>query len=269
MPPIKPPPHSRLLDMDERRSKNWWKISCVGCVGLPCLSLMLACGWIKCQVGKIGDQLPNELAALKKMGVPVEPEDLSPNPPIPPGQNAKDLLEEIIRDFTEAKKAPGYSGARTALVTRSGQLPEDQPIITETIAKLTPLLAKADRIAKYRRLDFQRDYSLGAELTFPELASLKEIGQWQAVKSRVLVKRQDYAGSLAALRSTFTLAGCAWRSPRSSPLWWGLPSTPSAVSLWKTTWKRSKQTNRLLPRLARCWRRCLGSSTSSGLWRGN
>lgn len=199
--------------MDERRSKSWWKISCVGCVGLPCLSLMLAFGWIKCQVGKIGDQLPQEVAALKKMGVPVEPEDLSPNPPIPPGQNAKDLLEEIIRDLKEAKKDSGYNVAQTALGKRPGPSPEDQPLVVDAVAKLDPLLAKADRLASFHRLDFQRDYRQGAKLMFPEFAYFKEVAKWQAARSRVCVKRGDYAGSLQAMRSTFSLARLCLQEP--------------------------------------------------------
>lgn len=174
---------------------------------------MFAFGWIKCQVGKIGDQLPIEVAALKKMGVPVEPGDLAPNPPIPPGENAKDLLEEVIADLKKAKEDSGYRAARNAIGNRPGLTSTDKALVVDAVANFRPFLVKADGLAKYHRLDFQRDYNLGAALMFPEYAEMKELATWQAARSRVCVQNGDYRQSLTALKSAFAIGRLCFEEP--------------------------------------------------------
>ncbi|MBC8065144.1 MAG: hypothetical protein H7Y17_09965 [Chlorobia bacterium] len=174
---------------------------------------MLTFGWVKCQVGKIGDQLPKELAALKKMGVPTEPADLAPNPPIPTGQNAGVLLEELIAELKELRNDANYKKAYNELSSNRKANPEDNPLVVTAIAQFGGYLKKADRLGSFRRLDFHRDYSLGASLMFPEYADIKEIAKWQAARSRLYIKEGNLSGSLSALRSIFAMARQCFDEP--------------------------------------------------------
>lgn len=192
--------------MEEGRPKNWLKISCVGCIGLPISVVLLTFGALKCQVNQIGDQLPMELAALKKMGVPTEPADLTPNPPVPDSENAKFLLQEIIADQQVLKERKDYKACLSAFPELQGSPPESNPKIVEGISLISSTLQKLDGISKYQRVDFKRDASLGADLLFPETAPIKEMAKWQAARSRLLVKQGRFKESLVALHSIFITA---------------------------------------------------------------
>lgn len=197
---------TRPPNMEEGRPRNWLKISCIGCIGLPIAAVLLTACAVKCQVNRIGDTLPNELAALRKMGVPTEPADLLPNPPIPDRENAKFLLTQLITDQEALKENKPYQATITAYGRLHGNPPESDATVLKGISFVASSLKKLDGISRYKRLDFHRDATQGADLTFPEFAPLKQLVKWQAVRSRFMVKQGRFPESLAAIQSVFVLS---------------------------------------------------------------
>lgn len=193
--------------MSEDRRKGCFKLTCFGCVAMPFLAIMVTYGTLKCQVSKIGRQLPQELASLRSLHVPVEPAELVPDPPIPPGENAAELLNSLIEELKKAKEQPFYKEGNKAVGDLSANhlWPEDDPVVVAMVEQLKPFLQKTDQIQDKSRLDFSRDWSKGAALLFPELAYLKEIAKLQSYRSRIAAKVGDHQTSLQALRTTFAL----------------------------------------------------------------
>ena len=190
--------------MSENRPRNWLKISCIGCVGLPCLSLMLGVGIVKCQVEKIGDQLPIELAKLKAMGVGTEPADLKPNPPIPDGENAATLYKKI---FEASKKISSQSKSTDGflLANYTGH-PTDTAAYETALARYKPVFDLAAGLPKYRKYSPDRKYKDGFDLLFPEFADMKDLVKKEGARIRYLLQKGRRAEAVSALEVQFSVA---------------------------------------------------------------
>lgn len=190
--------------MSEPRSRNWLKISCVGCVGLPCIMLMLTFGWVKCQVSKEGDNLPGELAKLKKMGVPTEPADLNPNPPVPDSNNAVLIYKKIDEAIQKIEK--GGNKNHVKLISQYAGFPGDRPDYEAALAKYKPAFALIETLPTRTQVDYKRDYSEGFELLFPEFAKQKNITRMLACRTQYWIDRKDYARALQDVELQYVTA---------------------------------------------------------------
>lgn len=138
-----------------RGRRNWLKITGIGCIGLPLLVILISFGIFKYQFNRVVGKLPEHVAALRKMGVPVEPEDLVPDPPIPAEQNAGPLLIGIIRDLKKERAKPYfYTGSLRLheLSDKPGSRIETEPAIVGMFAKLEPLFRRLDSVSNYSGL---------------------------------------------------------------------------------------------------------------------
>jgi hypothetical protein len=182
---------------------------------MPFLALLLTYGAVKCQVNRIGDELPGELAKLRALGVPVEPSELAPDPPIPAGENAAAILNTVIDEFKKIKEEQFYKDGskRIGELSSNRKQPEDDPLVVGLVDRLETFLQRVDRVQTKSRLDFSRDWSQGANLMFPEYAYLKEIAKLQAHRSRIAAKSGDHRRSLNALRTAFSLYGLVGEEP--------------------------------------------------------
>lgn len=201
--------------MEEGRNRKWLKISCIGCFGLPCLSILVTLCAVKVQINRIGNQMPGELAALQSMGIPTEPVDLRANPPVSDHENAKFLLDEIISDLSNLQKNKPYQDAREAYRQLQGKAPETDSATLRGLSFVLPTLKKLDSVNRFQHLDFKRDASLGADLQFAGLGPLREVAKWQSVRSRLLVRQGHIQESLKALQSIFVLARLVAQDPFS------------------------------------------------------
>jgi hypothetical protein len=200
--------------MSDHRNRNWLKITMVGCVGAPCLILMLTLGWAKCQVNKIGDRLPAEMAQLRKMGVPLEPEDLAFEPPVPDSENAAPVYRKLIADFKGIRKDPAYKLANPLSGASAYQLtPESDRGLAANIGKFQGFVDTIESLPSYQFSDFKRDYSRGASLEFPEYADIKELARWESALTRYRSRKGDYEGSLRALRTIFAISDHCIQEP--------------------------------------------------------
>lgn len=195
---------SRSTHPEETRSRNWWKISCIGCVGLPCLSLMFAFGWIKCQVGKEGDKLEPELAKLKKMGIPTEPEELNPNPPIPDAENAALLYRQIDEALQKVRSSETQRYVR--LIGEYSGAPGDRADYLASLQKHKAVFDLIESLRTKPRIDFKRDYSKGFNIDFPEYSQLRNLTKLLSARGVYWIEQKDYDRALRDLELQYAIA---------------------------------------------------------------
>lgn len=202
--PTQNPLQSRPLHMSEPRSRNWLKISCIGCVGLPCVGLMLTFGFIKCQVSKEGDNLPAELAKLKKLGVPTEPQDLSIVPPVPDSDNAASLYKQIEEEMKKVQK--GLVNRHTQVISAYSGFPGDKVNYEVALAQHQSVFSLIDQLPTRSRLDYKRDYTQGFNLLFPEFAETKSVAKLLASRTQYWIERKDYDRALKDIETQYVIA---------------------------------------------------------------
>lgn len=190
--------------MSENRNRSWLKISCIGCVGLPCISLILGFGIVKCQAGRIGDQLPVELAKLKAMGVATEPDDLRPNPPIPDAENAAIHYKRIFGE-EDRVAAKGKSTDGSLLSAFTGH-PSDIPAYEEALKRYQSVFDLASQLPKYDKYAPERKYEDGFDLLFPEFAKLKNLVKRESSRTRYLLEKGRRAEAVEALDVQFSVS---------------------------------------------------------------
>lgn len=190
--------------MSEPRSRNWLKISCIGCVGLPCLGLMLAFGFVKCQIGKEGDKLGPELAKLRAMGVPTEPHELQPNPPVPDADNAAPIYKKIAELKASTEKRANRQQIR--IMTEYGGHPDDKGIYESALALYKPVFDLIDQLPTKSRIDFKRNYEEGFELMFPEYAEIRAVSRLSGSRTRYWLSRKNYDRALHDLEIQYAIS---------------------------------------------------------------
>lgn len=190
--------------MSEPRSRNWLKISCIGCVGLPCVGLMLTFGFIKCQVSKEGDNLDGELAKLKKMGVPTEPADLVMVPPVPESDNAATIYRQIESETKKIQK--NLDRRYTQVISSYSGFPGDKANYETALSKYQPVFALIDQLPTRSRLDYKRDYTQGYDLLLPEFAEIKNVSKLLACRTQYWIERKDYDRALKDIETQYVIA---------------------------------------------------------------
>jgi hypothetical protein len=190
--------------MSEHRSRNWLKISCIGCVGAPCLMLMLTFGFVKCQIGKIGNTLEPELAKLQKMGIATEPDQLNPSPSVPDEDNAALIYRQIsaemkrlgTKDRQDKKYLENYAGS-----------PTDTPYYVAALKRYDSVYKLIDQLKERKRVDFKRDYKQGFNLLFPEYAEIKGVAKMLMARTRYHVGRGELDAALNDIDTQLAIVG--------------------------------------------------------------
>ncbi len=190
--------------MSEPRSRNWLKISCIGCVGLPCLGLMFTFGFIKCQISKEGENLAPELAKLRAMGIPTEPEDLRPNPPISDSQNAAPVYEKIA---SADKSSSNLASKRERdLISQYSGFPGDLADYRAALKKYEPVFALIETLPTKPGFDMKRDYSKGFLTEFEEFAQMKNVVKMLATRTQFWIDEKKYDRALKDLETQYIIA---------------------------------------------------------------
>ena len=130
--------------------------------------------------------LEKQRAAARREGIPLTPEDLRPNPPIPDSQNAGPLLKELTKRYHALPKQE-----RNDWEKLSGDLlktPADEAlrvIFLDSEQRYAPLIRLAQEASALPHCDMAYDWSLGPDLLFPEFAVLRQFARILTVKAHL------------------------------------------------------------------------------------
>ena len=175
------------------------KFVLLGCAG----SIVLCLG--TCGIGtfiftkQAGDGFIREIAQAKKDGLPTTAEDFSPA--VDPAKNSAPALvaaaksmRDQVRDLAKNAKEPQKSMLQLSNRGWSQTVSANDSILQPAIAKLKPTLDKAVRATKMPGFRFDRDYTRGFDLLFPEYADFKTLTRWLSVRAILRANSGDGAG---------------------------------------------------------------------------
>ncbi len=138
-------------------------------------------------------------ADYRAAGLPWEAKDLAPNPPVKPEDNAATL---IIR----ASKLPG-DGLDSNLFDLVAAADKGQwEKVDAGLKNHADLLSLAEQAAEKPRVDFGRDYDLGANLLFPEYAACKRCVRILSIRAQWRAAKHDVKGAIEDLSHGFRIA---------------------------------------------------------------
>jgi len=175
------------------------KFVLLGCAG----SILLCLG--ACGLGtfiftkRAGDGYTSEIKQAKKDGLPTTAEVFSPA--IDPGKNSAPALlaaaksvRDQVGDLAKKAKEPQKSVLQLSSRGWSRTVAANDSILQPAVAKLKPSLDKAVRATKMPGFRFNRDYSRGFDLLFPEYADFKTLTRWLSVRAILRANSGDDAG---------------------------------------------------------------------------
>lgn len=168
------------------------KVVLLALLGASALGVLGFVGFRVLQTQNPTDEYERVKAQAIRAGLPLTPEEIVPQPPIDPSDNAAPLLTPIL------KRLKGDSAQRNEILRRvregdfTGALASGREHF-KLLDEAEPGLAKA-------RLDFKRDYSLGAKVLFPEFASLKYLSQLAVARSRISAAQGKQREAIRYLR---------------------------------------------------------------------
>jgi hypothetical protein len=194
---------------------GWKKPLLFGCFGLPLLICALGGGFLCTTVNRIGSNLPQEIAKLKGMGIATEPADLNPKPKVADAENAASLYRSLGYQI-EAIEADKSKAEVIKLLDTFGisdNADADLGRILREIQAHQGLFADIDKLAGKPRVDFQRDYSKGIMVLFPEFADMKRIAKWQCGRARAQWMTGNRHAAIDSLRTAYRTAEHAAEEP--------------------------------------------------------
>ncbi len=164
--------------------------------------------------GPVAQRLPEELAAAKREGLPLDAADLRRVPPVPPSRNAAPIYVRITQTLNARPKAQAdadsaamgdlLKGARTHL---------DRAAVDAMLAKYGAVVRLAGQASALPDCDFQRRFELGPNLMLPELASMRTAGRLLALKACVQSADRDVAGAFRSVSACARIGRHAGRDP--------------------------------------------------------
>ena len=154
--------------------------------------------------GRAGSAMEHAIASAKGAKLALGPEDLARlNPPVDEQNNAASTYREAMAMRKDMKKA---------LMPLEGNLepkthkPYSSTQIDAAIQTAKPLLDIVERADAKPGLNWNRDWSRGAMVLFPEFAELKSIARYFNTRAEAKERRGDHLGALHDLRESFKIA---------------------------------------------------------------
>ncbi len=196
--------------MSESTPRNWLKISCIGCAGLPCIALLLTFGFVKCQVNRIGSDLEPELAKLKKLGVPTTPEELKPNPPVPDEENALAIYSRAEAEWKKLQKDRPRS--EILLMRDYSGHPNDTREYAANLGFYNRYFTILSELPTKPRIDWKYKYDeLGFDID--QNADVRQFTKVLAARTRFEVLNRHYDRALDLVDLQFRIANHLFETP--------------------------------------------------------
>jgi hypothetical protein len=184
----------------------------IGCGVL--VAVFLLCGFggffaLRAPFARAAAQLPDELEGARREGLPLEPGDLRRDPPLTPADNAAPIYRKAIAMLEEERFQVLLKDANASEQGR----PVTIPARRAALAELRPVLDLIRTAAGKPGCDFDRDWSLGFDVLFPELAGLKQLVKLLANSAEEAALAGDWPRAFGDVRASYALAQHAGEDP--------------------------------------------------------
>lgn len=155
---------------------------------------------------------PGLLAEAKKLGIPVELEDLKGRPTVPREQNAAYDYLSIDKAYLNIDSMSPLVALVDPRTKRNIKGAEWQ------LYTLTPLLKIVDKAASKPYCQFEHDWSNGISVLLPETSLLRSIAKLYSYRAVYQAVEGDNSGFRSSIDRILTIANCLAESPGIMPL---------------------------------------------------
>jgi hypothetical protein len=195
----------RPLGTHSGRFRKWvWGLLLLPVV-LIGIGVWVSFGWLAhkalqmSQYAPVARTLPAEIAAARREGLPLEPNDLRPPSPVPDSQNAAPLYSRITNEFNALPKAQRDAEGETAIaILHTTRTEADRAKARALLLRCAPQMRLAEQAALLPRCDFHRPYEQGPNMMIPEYATARQFARLFALRA---ILESDAGQPEAALRS--------------------------------------------------------------------
>lgn len=185
------------------------KIAVLVVFGSGGVCLLGGYGIIYGQYGQVASHRDAELAAARKEGLPIEPQDLVRT--IPVEENAAPVYVEAIKTLESKPLAPdlktiGAASMRDATIA-------DLRATETALKKIAPMLSEVERASKLEQCAFERNWELGPTMLLPEYAHLKTFSKLYSTRAELSSLKGDWRSALNDIRTEYQLAQHTGQDP--------------------------------------------------------
>lgn len=166
----------------------------VGC-GLPLLCCVGGGLVLQATVGRVAGGLDAQIAAAKKEGIPLTPEDLNAIVKVPDDQNAAPFYSQAIAMLKDRPKVGKVVSAVSSAAMGSPK-PEDAALAESSLPTLDPLYALLEKATQKPRCDWNRDWSKGSNILFPEFSTMRNFSRITTYRAEQRSANGDWQGAL-------------------------------------------------------------------------
>ena len=174
-------------------------------------------------IGSDADKLPAIRRQAQALGIPLEPAETMPNPPIPESENAAFAYKQAFQAFeglTELKP-PGYE--QLIGLQSYNQAPVNVATAREALTASRPILAMLEKAASFDRCYFAQEYRLGFDVSSPELDRMRDCSHLLVAMARSQAYLGDFRGAVATLVCSARMSRHTVQAPALRGLLLGLP----------------------------------------------
>jgi hypothetical protein len=127
--------------------------------------------------------LAREIAAAKRMGLPVGPKDMA-GPSLPTARNAAPIYRQLFQRFETVSSAEKNDVGNLGRAPTAAQVEKTRKVLV----RHRDILALIHRAAARPQCVFRRDWSQGPAMRFPEFAGFREAARWIKAESAAQLK---------------------------------------------------------------------------------
>ncbi|MCL5284108.1 MAG: hypothetical protein M1330_05320 [Armatimonadetes bacterium] len=160
---------------------------------------------------QVAATLPREEALAQQAGMPLDPAQLQ-TPLPPPALNAAPDYERLMAILKSKPISPGVDEAIANVGTRNATA-ADYAAAGKLLAGRQDVMALIDRATSKPDCDFNRNWSLGPSLMFPEYRWMREAARLLRAKSILLAKQGHFRRAILTQARGFRLAQHATSDP--------------------------------------------------------
>lgn len=173
----------------------------IGC-GIPLLVALSGLVFWGRTFGGVGSELDKQIAQARSLGMPVFPEDLC-EPAVPEPKNAAPYYHKIAERFGDDLKPVA---SRFDHNYDSIWDPRDFGSAVDALADLESVFPLIEQLEFHPSCQFQRDWSRGDGLSFPEIRAMRRCVRMLCLKAEIRSRRGDWRGAIQQLDTAERIA---------------------------------------------------------------
>ncbi|MBI5706175.1 MAG: hypothetical protein HZC36_04205 [Armatimonadetes bacterium] len=157
-------------------------------------------------IAQTAAMLDAERDAARKEGIPVEPTDALPDGKTPDAENAAITYLKSPEVMKEARSVLMLDEPLDELIFSRSATQVQQESFRAVLAKLEPFLAEVEAASRKPKVDYRRNWELGAHVLIPEMAPLKRVVRLLCARALIRSRGGDLTGAKSDLETAFRVS---------------------------------------------------------------